>query len=189
MGRGWWPAAGALAGAAWGGLFRLWMRFITDDPEFTWNGTLYIVLAPAVLGLLVVSVRVAYTTTWLRRLLRSVLAVLTLSLGVAAGSLFLPTLLFGTAAVAPARSPRWVRAVLLAAAALLPIALVGSAIGEREGSGAAGAAVAAVWYAAICLTAIGAYATAWRAPGSGHRIGAGAAQHPAGQRARELAAP
>ena len=99
------------------------------------------------------------------------------------------TELANTAAVAPARSPRWVRAVLLAAAALLPIALVGSAIGEREGSGAAGAAVAAVWYAAICLTAIGAYATAWRAPGSGHRIGAGAAQHPAGQRARELAAP
>lgn len=188
MRRRWWPAAGALAGAAWGAVFRLWMRYISDDPEFTWTGTLYIVLAPTVLGLLVGAVRVAYATTWLRRVLRSVLGVLTLSLGVAAGALFLPTLVLGTAAVAPARSPRWVRAALLAAAALVPIGLVGSAIGEKEGSGAVGFAVAAVWYAAICFTAIAAYATAWRSPASGHRVGAGAAQHAPGQRAGELAA-
>jgi hypothetical protein len=44
-------ALGALAGAAWGVLARIWMRLISDDPEFSWAGTLTIIGAAALLGL------------------------------------------------------------------------------------------------------------------------------------------
>lgn len=41
---------GAGAGAVWGVLARVWMRLISDDPEFTWPGTLAIIGLAAVLG-------------------------------------------------------------------------------------------------------------------------------------------
>jgi hypothetical protein len=43
--------AGLALGAAWGVLARVWMRLISDDPEFSWAGTLSIVGLSAVLGL------------------------------------------------------------------------------------------------------------------------------------------
>lgn len=171
---------GALGGAAWGVVFRVWMRYVSDDPEFTWSGTLYIVAAPTVLGVFVAAVRVAHATTWLRRLLRSLLGVLTLSLGVAAGAVFLPTLVLGTAAVAPRRAPRATRALLLVAAAAVPVALFGTAFPDDEGLGAVGFAVAVAWYAAICAAAVVGHALAWRTPGASGGVGAGAADHAAG---------
>ena len=44
-------AAGFALGAGWGVLARVWMRLISRSPEFTWAGTLSIVLAAAVIGL------------------------------------------------------------------------------------------------------------------------------------------
>ena len=41
---------GALVGGAWGVAARVWMRLITDDPHFTWTGTLFIVLLAALFG-------------------------------------------------------------------------------------------------------------------------------------------
>jgi hypothetical protein len=43
-------AAGFVVGAAWGVLARVWMRLISTDPEFSWVGTLSIVVLSAVLG-------------------------------------------------------------------------------------------------------------------------------------------
>lgn len=43
-------ALGASAGVAWGVLARIWMRLISEDPEFTWAGTLGIVGLAAGLG-------------------------------------------------------------------------------------------------------------------------------------------
>ena len=34
---------GALGGAAFGAAFRVWMRFVSDDPAFSWSGTLIII--------------------------------------------------------------------------------------------------------------------------------------------------
>ena len=53
--RRWWTlplgfALGLVLGAALGVLARLWMRAISDDPEFTWAGTLAIVIAFALFG-------------------------------------------------------------------------------------------------------------------------------------------
>ena len=44
-------AAGFALGAGWGVLARVWMRLISRSPEFTWAGTLSIVLVAAVIGL------------------------------------------------------------------------------------------------------------------------------------------
>jgi hypothetical protein len=43
-------ALGALAGAAWGVLARIWMRLISGNPEFSWTGTLLIIGFAALLG-------------------------------------------------------------------------------------------------------------------------------------------
>lgn len=43
-------AAGLLLGAAWGVLARVWMRLISDAPEFSWSGTLMIIGLSALLG-------------------------------------------------------------------------------------------------------------------------------------------
>jgi len=43
--------AGLTGGLAWGVLARLWMRFISTDPEFTWSGTLFIVIGFGIAGL------------------------------------------------------------------------------------------------------------------------------------------
>jgi hypothetical protein len=44
-------ATGFALGAGWGVLARVWMRLISTSPEFTWVGTLSIVLTAAVIGL------------------------------------------------------------------------------------------------------------------------------------------
>jgi hypothetical protein len=43
---GWWIVVVApFAGAALGVVARCWMRLITEDSEFTWSGTIFIVVA------------------------------------------------------------------------------------------------------------------------------------------------
>lgn len=44
-------AMGFVLGAGWGVLARVWMRLISTSPEFTWVGTLSIVLTAAAIGL------------------------------------------------------------------------------------------------------------------------------------------
>src|SRR3954453_23581034 len=43
-------ALGAVTGAAWGVLARIWMRLISGNPEFSWTGTLLIIGFAAMLG-------------------------------------------------------------------------------------------------------------------------------------------
>lgn len=44
-------AIGATAGAVWGAVARGWMRFVSGAPEFTWNGTVSILIIFALFGL------------------------------------------------------------------------------------------------------------------------------------------
>lgn len=48
-----WPtlALGLLGGLALGVVARLWMRLIADDPAFTWNGTVFIVVGFMTFGM------------------------------------------------------------------------------------------------------------------------------------------
>lgn len=93
-------ALGLLAGATLGAVARGWMRMVSDDPEFSWSGTIFIVVAfalagfgHAIAGAARRSRRRRWSTTG-----RVVGAVLTLPLFGGAGSIMLPTVLFGALA-------------------------------------------------------------------------------------------
>jgi hypothetical protein len=63
------PAVGALAGAAWGVVARVFMRLLSDDPQFSWAGTLGILGVAAVAGAcvgLVRGARVSGRSRWWR---------------------------------------------------------------------------------------------------------------------------
>ena len=77
-------AAGFALGAGWGILARVWMRLISTSPEFTWAGTLSIVLTAAVIGLALGVVQAARQrggSPWWR-LLALIVPVLFLSPGI-----------------------------------------------------------------------------------------------------------
>ena len=156
-------AVGGLAAAAWAALFRLWMRAVSDDPSFTWTGTMYIVLAPTVLGTIVHAVILVRERRRARRVLRAVLGVLTLSLGMAAGAVFLPTLVFGTLAYAP-RLTAWGIRLSAGLLAMAPVWAFWDAFADaRDAMSGATFAATMAWYAAICIVAVLFYSRAWGA--------------------------
>lgn len=98
MRRKWLPtlAVGLLGGFALGVAARAWMRLISEDPEFTWSGTLFIVLGFTVFGLAQSVVAVARSRSLRRWQLVSVRVlggVFMLPLFVAAGGLMMPTVI------------------------------------------------------------------------------------------------
>ena len=89
-------AIGLFGGFALGVGARAWMRFISNKPEFTWSGTLGIVIGFAVFGLAQSIVAVARTRTtkrWKLTCLRVFGGLFSLQLFVAAGALMFPTVL------------------------------------------------------------------------------------------------
>jgi hypothetical protein len=114
-------ALGAVTGAGWGVLARIWMRLISSDPEFSWTGTLAIIGLAALLGCgvgMVAASRRAGRSLWWT------LAVIPgLALFLSPGMLLAPCFLIG--ALAYARRGRILRA-LGWAGILLPI--VGSTL-------------------------------------------------------------
>ena len=58
---------GLALGAVWGVAARAWMRMVSTSPEFSWSGTLMIVVLGAIFGLLVgLSWRARQATGWRR---------------------------------------------------------------------------------------------------------------------------
>jgi hypothetical protein len=116
---------GPFAGTALGVVSRWWMRLVTDDPEFSWNGTIFIVLAFTIVGLghgLVWAARRAQVRRRWSTPARMVAVVLTLPMFVGAGGMMLPTV-WG-ASLACHRAD-WRRSGRVAAAAIaLPIPIV-----------------------------------------------------------------
>lgn len=112
--------AGAGAGLLWGVVARVWMRFISAAPEFTWNGTLGVVGIFAAFGLGQALAAVARRDGWRRggRWAARVVAIATtVPLGLAAGAPMLPSLVL--AAVAVGRTAlRWQLRAALGLAAL-----------------------------------------------------------------------
>jgi len=120
------PAAlglGVLGGAVLGVVARLWMRLISTEPEFTWSGTLFIVVAFALFAFgQAVSWSARRTSRRRRRVTAARTAGVVLSLAIfgGAGSLMLPTVLAGALA---AWRTDWTRAVrVVVAIAAVPIA-------------------------------------------------------------------
>ena len=120
-------AIGLIGGFALGVAARAWMRLISDDPEFTWKGTIFIILGFTIFGFAQAIVAVARSRQPRRRKLtvaRVGGGIATLPLFAAAGALMFPTVvgvglgLFRT---------NWHRAIraLCFLIALVPLFLVG----------------------------------------------------------------
>ena len=105
--------AGLGAGFSLGLAARLWMRLISKDPEFTWSGSIFIVLGFTVFGLgqaVVLVVRRRNSRRWRLTLVRTIGAISMLPLFVAAGAVMFPTVLGGGLALSRVdwrRLTRW----------------------------------------------------------------------------------
>lgn len=101
---------GALGGLVWGILMRLWMRYISTDPEFSWSGTGFILGAALVAGL---GLGTAYAFNrkgragWWR-----LFGLPVILLGAGAGSVMLPGVVIGGLAFARRNWPKNVRIAL-----------------------------------------------------------------------------
>jgi hypothetical protein len=129
-----WTAAGWGAGLGflWGVAARLWMRFISTNPEFTWSGTGYIVLAPTLIAVLLgvaVAARRRGGKGWARAAVRIPAGLSVLLLGVGAGVLMVPSIVLGGLALFRSRYPWALRAVLALAMSLVVV------VGTGRGSG------------------------------------------------------
>lgn len=124
-----WMGAGLGIGVLWGIAIRAWMRLISDEPEFTLSGTLFIVGAAGVVGLGFGMALSARQAAWRGRQVPRVAGAMTVVfLGLGAGSITLPTIVLGGFALG--RPPaRLVGRILLAVGALA----VGGLAGTQDG--------------------------------------------------------
>jgi hypothetical protein len=128
-------ATGLTGGFVLGIVARAWMRLITDRPEFSWNGTLFIIFGFTVFGLAQSIVAVARRRTTRRRALVAVRiagGVGMLPLFVAAGAVMFPTVLGAGLAFARVEWSRVSRGICLVVAAG-PVIFVGSDLIDKFG--------------------------------------------------------
>ena len=121
-------AIGVFGGAALGIAARAWMRLISDDPEFTWGGTIFIVMAFTIFGFTQSIVAVARRRTrrrWTLTLARVIGTVGLMPIFVGAGALMVPTVVGGGLAFARVDWHRVARGICLVLAAA-PVLFVGS---------------------------------------------------------------
>ncbi len=137
-----WLARGALAGFVWGAAARLWMRFISTEPEFSWGGTAYIVLVPTLIGSMM-GVVISTRKPWAK----VVGTIVVVPLGVAAGAIMLPTIMFGSLSYGRRTLPWWAR-VVFGVLASVPVLFVASQAFQQHGWIKACMAVAA--YLCLC---------------------------------------
>lgn len=128
-----WPfilVGGLIAGVVWGVNARLWMRYISTDPEFTWGGTLFIIIGFAIVGLSQATACLArrrIITRWKLTLTRTATFAGLLPIFGGAGALMAPTVLLGTLAASHQRWPRWFR-VACGLGATLPVVAVSASV-------------------------------------------------------------
>ena len=121
-------ALGLFGGPALGAIARAWMRLIAEDPDFTWNGTIFIVLAFTIFG---ITQAVAAVTRrrarrrWTLTIARVLGGIGFLPLFVGAGAIMMPTVVGGGLALNRTEWRRAVRALCILAAAG-PVVLVAS---------------------------------------------------------------
>ncbi len=105
----------ALGGLLLGIVARLWMRWISMDPEFTWSGTLTIVFVFAFFSTaqsLLFLVRRKDISKVKDGIFRGIAIFFTLPLFGAGGSIMLPVVLLGSLALWRGSWPKWLRAIL-----------------------------------------------------------------------------
>jgi hypothetical protein len=134
--------AGAGIGLAWGVAMRLWMRYISTNPEFSWSGTLFILgaatIAGAVLGLARLRRRQGGMGWWRF----SFLALLLLGAG---GAVMWPSVTLGAIALGRKR-PAGLMSILLLGAVAAQVPVVQDAVLDNWRFGLTDQILATVWY-------------------------------------------
>jgi hypothetical protein len=106
-------------GAAWGVLARIWMRLVTDTPEFSWTGSMFIVGLSAWFGLFVGAAAAARRAGGGRWWL--LLAVPGLLLFASQGAFFFPGSLVAAVALSRRSRPGLALAVAVVAVSVVPV--------------------------------------------------------------------
>jgi len=120
-------AVGLFGGLALGVLARAWMRLIAEDPDFTWSGTIFIVIAFTIFGVtqsIAAVVRRRARRRWKLTIARVFGGIGLMPLFVGAGSLMLPTVVGAGLARSRTDWRRWLR-VVCAVLAAGPVVVVG----------------------------------------------------------------
>jgi hypothetical protein len=137
--------AGLAIGALWGVAIRLWMRFITTSPEFSWSGTLMIIGFSAAAGGVLALARFrrkAGGTGWWRASILSLVF-----LGGAGSVMWSSVLLGGIFFGRP--GPKWLRWAAAAGAVALQIPTVQDVVLANPRLDTVESVIAIVWYAAL----------------------------------------
>ncbi len=117
----------------WGVVARAWMRLITEEPEFSWSGTLFIVGLFAVVATVqgcALAVRRRRWRRWAQAPVRVLAGAVALLLGAGAGIVMLPTLVCGPLAIGRTTWRRWIRIALAAVAGVNALVLLPMLLGE-----------------------------------------------------------
>jgi hypothetical protein len=131
--------SGVITGLILGIVARAWMRWISTDPEFTWAGTFFIVLAFTIYGAVHSLVFFVRQGGWSKRkvnLIRIGAIFLSLPLFGAAGAQMLPTVLTGSLARWRSDWWPWIRVLLGICSVVIPINVI-RGIGNDFGWGIA----------------------------------------------------
>jgi len=146
--------AAFVTGAVLGIVARIWMRFITTHPEFSWEGTLIIVVGFGVMFLGQAGVYLARSSGVRPSgfvALRVVAIVTLVPLAFGAGGVAFPVIVFAPLAIIRTGWNRWLR-VLLGVFALLPGVFVAFTL--FSDLSAIRAAIGVVWFALIYGTLV-----------------------------------
>jgi hypothetical protein len=173
--------SGLLGGLVWGIDARVWMRFISTDPEFTWTGTLFIVIGFGIGGLAQAGAYLG-RRAGLRRSRMTVLRVAAfagmLPLGMAAGGPMFPTVVLAPLAITHTEWSGRMR-LLVGVIALLPVLAIAAILSDDLSALRAGAGF--LWflvvYAGIVWAArfsLAPQLDGWRAPRAARVIGVAA---------------
>ncbi len=133
-----------LLGTLWGVTARAWMRYISDDPSFTWGGTAFILIGPTLIGLAMGVVRTSRRPAWSR----VAGGASPLLIGIGAGIVMVPTVLLGGIALGRTPWRWWVRA-LVGVLALVPVGAV-LLLPELGHIGVVKRLAASLWYVLLC---------------------------------------
>jgi fluoride ion exporter CrcB/FEX len=166
-----WLVVAPVGGAAVGAVARWWMRLITDDPEFSWDGTIAIVVAFTLLAIGHSIAWVARTRARRRRWStppRVLGGVLTLPIFVGAGVMMLPTVFGAGLAMWRSDWPRWSRWIAGAVAVPIPAYIAIDVLRHEPSAGRAfGVILLAATYGLV-ITTLGAVLAplddGWRSP-------------------------
>jgi hypothetical protein len=152
--------AGVGVGMGYGIALRAWMRLVSENPEFSWSGTLFIVGAFTIAGAFAGLVVGARRRQWraLLVLIRIVAVVLSLSCFGGAGVVMLPTIVPGALALARTDWPQWVRRILAVVSGLSVLIV----FTDADRLGLVRAVVAIVTYLALVLVEIRIFSEAYQ---------------------------